>query len=471
MTGVTVAVSEDAIPEVKGAGSYPQNDTERALRFAEKFSDEVRFVQAWKKWLIWDGVRWSPDGDGEVFRKAQEMPRIFLREASEIDDVDRRKKAAGAAITAGNQQKLQAMVALAQCQKPIAAAPSAFDSNPMLFGVINGVVDLKKGICRDSRKEDYITKQSGTHYDAAAECPTWDAFIARVLGGDDELISFVQRAVGYSLTGNVSEQCLFFLYGSGQNGKSTFAEALQQLFGDYALKTATSLYTLDSHGREPEPAIARLLGRRFATGSETEEGADLADSRVKDLTGGDTLTARELYCPAFSFKPTHKLWIYGNHRPNVRGTDHGIWRRIKLIPFKVQIPNDEKDPELLNKLSAEMPGILNWAIKGCMDWQRNGLGTARIVDEATADYREDEDEMGEFLAEMCIMEGRVTLSDLYARFKIWAENRGARFVPKQTTFTKRISERAGISKKKSGNERYWEGVSLLPTRILLAVAA
>jgi len=188
--------------------------------------------------------------------------------------------------------------------------------------------------------------------------------------------------VGYSLTADISEQVLFFLYGTGQNGKSTFAECLKHLFGNYMIKATTALYTLNRHANEPLTEIARLVGKRLVTGSETEEDARLAESRVKDITGGDTLTGRELYCPAFNFLPTHKLWIYGNHRPDVRGNDHGIWRRIKLIPFEVQIPDEEKDPQLLEKFLQELPGILNWAIKGCLDWKKNGLGTPSVVTEA-----------------------------------------------------------------------------------------
>jgi putative DNA primase/helicase len=460
MIGVVEPVEAEEMPDVSGAGEYPVNDLDRGRRFAEKFGGELRYVQAWKRWLVWDGVRWTQDEDGEVYRKAQQMPQMFLREASEIDDLARRTKAAGAAIAAGNQQKIQAMISLAQCQKPIATTPGLFDADPMLLGVSNGVVELRTGQFRAAQKEDYITKQANTAYNLDAKCPIWDAYLSQVLAGDAELVAFVQRAIGYSLTGDVSEQCLLFLYGSGENGKSTFVELLQEMLGSYALKTATSLYTLDRNGREPEPAIARLLGRRFVTGSETEEGSDLAESRVKDLTGGDTLTGRLLHCAAFNFKPTHKLWIYGNHRPNVKGNDHGIWRRIKLVPFRVQIPKEAKDPYLPGKLAAEMPGILNWAIKGCIEWQRLGVGSARLVDEATADYREDEDEMGEFLGEMCITTGQVERGALYSSYKAWAENRGTKFLPKQSTFSKRIGERQGITQTKTGGKRYWSGLSL-----------
>ena len=436
----------------------PRNDSERAQRFVKLFADELRYVHAWEKWLLWNGSRWVVDVDGAVFRKAQQLPPLLMVEASELEDVEKRNKAWGQAIRAGDKAKIEAMVSLAR--HDMGASPTLFDSDPMLLGVSNGVVDLRNGAFRNARKEDYIIKQAGTAYDLGASSPAWDRFLLRIFDGDSELVSFIQRAIGYSLTGCISEQCLFFLFGTGSNGKSTLAECLQDLFGDYALKTASSLYTLDKHGKEPADAIARLVGKRFVTGSETEEGDDLAESRVKDITGGDTLTGRELYCPAFNFKPSHKLWIYGNHRPNVRGNDHGIWRRLKLVPFRVQISESEKDPDMAKKLRAEGPGILNWAIKGCLDWQRQGLGEARAVLEATADYREDEDELGEFINERCRHEGEVERTTLYRAYTHWAEARGNRFLPKQTTFSKRIGERSGIKPRKSGNVRYWTGISV-----------
>jgi putative DNA primase/helicase len=283
------------------------------------------------------------------------------------------------------------------------------------------------------------------------------------LSENAELISFIQRAVGYSLTACIVEQVLFFLYGTGQNGKSTFAETLKYLFGAYMIKTTSTLYTLHRHGKEPETEIARLVGKRLVTGSETEEDARLAESRVKDITGGDTLTGRELYCPAFNFLPTHKLWIYGNHLPDVRGNDYGIWRRMRLIPFQVQIPDAEKDPKLLDKLLRESSGILNWAIKGCLEWQKSGLGTPPTVAEATAEYREEEDEIGEFIAERCVPGGKVERGELYEQYRFWAESAGIKVPLRHKAFAKRIRVREGISEPpKSNGKRYWAGISLPP---------
>jgi putative DNA primase/helicase len=441
--------------------SYPLNDTERAQRFAKKYANELKYVQAWKKWLVWNGVRWVPDEDGAVFRKAQEIPTLLLKEAAEINDDDRRKKAAGAAIRAGDRSKLEAMIKLAECQPGIAASPTLFDSDPWLLGVANGVINLRTGEFREARNEDYITKQACVTYDPAATCPLWEKFLSRVFADDAELISFIQRAVGYTLTGTISEQCLFFPYGTGQNGKSTFIECKHRLLGTYAIKASPALYTMNRWGTEPEGEIARLKGTRLATGSETEEGARLAEARVKDITGGDTLTGRELYCHPFNFPPTHKLWIYGNHLPDIRGNDDGIWRRIRLIPFEVKITDGEKDPELLEKLLRELPGVLNWAIKGCLEWRENGLGTPSTVVEATAEYRVEEDEIGEFLAG-CYQGGRVERSSLYGLYLQWAKDCGIKVPLKQKSFSKRIRVRNGIKDVKSNGKRYWGGISIPP---------
>jgi putative DNA primase/helicase len=447
--------------------SYPVNDTERAQRFAKKCANELKYIQAWKRWLLWNGVRWVPDEDGAVFRKAQEIPRLLQKEAAEIEDDDKRKKAFVAAIRAGDRSKLEAMIKLAECQPGIAASPTLFDSDRWLLGVANGVVDLRTGEFREARKEDYITKQAGVAYDPAATCHLWEKFLLRVFAGDAELISFIQRAVGYTLTGEILEQCLFFPYGTGQNGKSTFIESMHQLMGTYAVKASPALYTLNRWGTEPEAEIARLKGTRLATGSETEEGARLAEARVKDSTGGDTLTGRELYGHPFNFSPTHKLWIYGNHLPDIRGNDDGIWRRIKLIPFEVKKPDEAKDPKLPEKLLKELPGILNWAIRGCLEWQKRGLGTPATVIEATTEYREEEDEIGEFIGEKCTCAGQVERSDLHDAYREWAEGRGVRMPMTTKAFAKRLRVRPGISELKSNGRRYWNGISLLavPHRI------
>jgi putative DNA primase/helicase len=452
----------EQIPVAPHAGrGYPENDSDRAVRFAERFGADLRYVSCWKSWLQWDGTRWVRDADGAVMRKAQEMSHLLLDEAAQIGNFNERKRAANLALKAGDVQKLKAMIELAGAQPGIAADPEMFDSVPYLLGVRNGVVDLRTGEFRQARKEDYLTMQAGTEYNAEATCPQWEAFLRDIFNGDDSLISFVQCAVGYSLTGFTYEQVLFFLYGTGRNGKSTKTETLQALLGDYAQHAPAALFVSNRNGNEPEKEIARLKGVRFVVGSEIEEGSKLAESRVKDLTGQDTLTGRFLYGSPFDFKPTHKLWIFGNHKPDVSGTDLGIWRRMRLVPFEVQIPEAKIDPQLPTKLLTELPGILNWAIKGCLRWKKEGLVVPQRVKIATAEYQDEEDELGEFIQERCVLgpNEKIERPVLHRSYLDWIGPRVARMGAK--TFNKRMRAREGIKEFKS-SDRFWHGIGLKP---------
>jgi putative DNA primase/helicase len=448
----------DQLP-APAASPYPLNDSERAVRFANHFGSDVRYVASWKSWLRWDGTRWARDEDGGVMRLAQEMPKLLLKEAAGIESFDERKKAANAAIRAGDAARLHAMIQLAGAQSGIAALPQIFDADPYLFSVGNGVVDLRTGCFRQAKKEDYLTKHAGAEYIREARCPQWIAHLHKVFAGDESLASFFQCAVGYSLTGVTFEQVLFFLYGTGRNGKSTTTETLQTLLGDYAQHAPAALFVADKNGREPEKEIARLLGSRLVIGSEIEEGARLAESRVKDLTGQDTLTGRFLYSSPFDFKPTHKLWIFGNHKPDVSGNDFGIWRRMRLIPFSVQIEESQIDQQLPVKLIGELSGILNWAIDGCLMWQKSGLHAPRAVELATDEYKDEEDELGEFVEEKCEIGGEVDRKELHEAYLGWAFWRGIKVPLKPKAFAKRLRSRIGISERKSGDGRFWIGIS------------
>lgn len=275
-----------------------------------------------------------------------------------------------------------------------------------------------------------------------------------IFQGDASLIRFVQMATGYSLTAATEEQALFFLYGTGRNGKSTFTETLQTLLGSYAQHAPAALFVADRHGHEPEKEVARLVGSRLVIGSEIEEGAKFAESRVKDLTGQDTLTGRFLYSSPFDFKPTHKLWIFGNHKPDIRGNDLGIWRRMRLIPFTVQIEESKIDKRLPSKLVAELPGILNWAIEGCLAWQKRGFHTPNAVKAATDECRDEEDELGEFIEDRCFVSTMAEIPrwELHSTYLEWAQARGTKVPMKPKAFAKRLRSRVGISERKSGNE-------------------
>ena len=452
------------IGKAEYALACPQNDLESALRFTHTFGSNLRYVKTWQAWFQWDKTRWERDTDGAVMRMAQTLPSILLREASKIDSEDDglRGRIARAALRLGEAARLRSMIDLSGAQAGIAARPEMFDADPWLLCVRNGVVDLRSGAFRASQKEDYITKQAGASFDKDARCPMWSEHLRAVFAGNESLISFFQCAVGYSLTGDTREHKLFFLHGSGSNGKSTTMETVQALLGNYAQKAPASLFTFDKYKREPEGEIARLMGARLVVGSEVEEGSKLAESRVKDLTGGDTLTGRFLYSHPFDFEPTHKVWIFGNHKPDVANNDYAIWRRICLIPFTVEFSKSKRDGRLKQKLRGELPGILNWAVEGCARWQKNGLEMPEVVTVATEGYRDQEDELGEFIRERCdVGPFRESKRMLHDEYRYWASGHGTMVPLKWKVFNKRMASRRGIGDEKDGL-MYWTGIQLKP---------
>lgn len=326
----------------------------------------------------------------------------------------------------------------------------------MLLPAANGTLDLRTAELRPHCREDRITRLVPIDVDPEARCPTWEAFVARVLP-DEEVRSFVQRLAGYSLTGSTAEQILIFLYGQGRNGKSVFMETLADILGGY--HTATRIQTLSSTGGAIPNDVAALAGARMVTVSETPEGSRLNESLVKDLTGGDTITARFLRREFFQFRPQFKLWVRGNHKPQIRGTDDGIWRRVMLIPFAVQIPEHEVDARLAEKLNQELPGILQWALRGCLDWQSVGLCAPTSVEAAVNAYRREMDLLGEFIRDCCcVSEGlSASASSIGLAYGTWCKQNG--YEPMTATALGKALGQRGFRKEKRGTVR-WIGLQL-----------
>jgi putative DNA primase/helicase len=301
------------------------------------------------------------------------------------------------------------------------------DANPYLLNLENGTLDLRTGKLKPHHPDDLLTKVAPVRFDAAATCPLFLAFLGRVLNQDQQLIRFIQKALGYSLTGAVTEQVFFLCYGTGANGKSTLMELVSIALGDYALAAPPGLLLAKKHDGHPTD-IADLFGARFVQTSEVKTDAKFDEQRIKSFTGGDTLKARRMREDFWSFTPTHKIWVSTNHKPEVRDSSHGFWRRVRMIPFTVTIPESEKDPHLLGKLCAELPGILNWMIAGCLTWQAEGLGTCAAVERATADYRAESDSMADFIDERCECGApyEVQSTVLYQAYVAWAEARKER---------------------------------------------
>lgn len=454
---------DEALRCLKAAWCYPAGfnltDTGNGQRLAARHGQDIRHSYTLRKWLLWDGTRWIFDDLGSITRLAKDTARSIYSEAAQQGDDTRRVATAKHATASESLPRLTAMIELAKSEPGIPIHPDELDRDQMLLGVRNGTMNLCTGALRESRREDLITKQAMIHYDPAAKCPQWMGFLNRIMAGDTEMMGFLQRSIGYSLTGSANEQCLFLLYGTGANGKSTFLNVLGELMGDYAANTpAESLMVQHNAGVRND--LARLRGVRFVTAIETEDGQRLAESLVKSLTGGDTISARFLYGEFFDYKPQFKLFLAANHKPIIKGDDFALWRRVRLVPFEVTVPEEEQDRDLPEKLRAELPGILNWAIEGCLEWQRAGLRPPAKVLAATEAYRTDMDVMQQFFDERCTITPAATVgaTELYTAYKIWAEDNTG-WCLSQTKFSRKLRDR-GFAKEKTPWIRY-RGIGLL----------
>jgi putative DNA primase/helicase len=335
-----------------------------------------------------------------------------------------------------------------------------WDGDPWLLGVANGVVDLRTGKLRAGRPSDRITIHTNVSFDPSARCPRWEQAVNEIFEGNTEDVGFIRRAVGYSLSGDTSEQCLFPCYGEGSNGKSTFLETLRDVFGGYARNLPFSAFELKARSNIPND-IATLPGRRFVTAIETGDSIRLNEARLKALTGCDTTTARLLHREFFEFRPVAKFWLAFNHKPRVADDSHGFWRRVRLVPFKRRFDEGQADTRLPDKLRAEAQGILAWAVRGCIAWQAEGLGVPPDVRAATQAYREESDPLSEFLDEECIIDARarVRVGDFWASYDLWArQDSRERWPLDRRAFTQRMERRFKKDRKGHDRDWYWLGL-------------
>jgi len=399
----------------KGRARTELGNSERLIA---RHGEDLRYFHGWRKWFVYDGKRWCLDDGGVVKEKAKDTTRAIYEEAAAENDTSERKALADHAKRSESRQRVEAMISLAESSVPVQA--EELDANPWLLNVKNGTVDLTTGKLLEHRRENMITKLAPVEYDPAATAPTFEAFLERILPSE-ALRRFVQRAVGYAAIGIVSEEILTILCGVGANGKSTLANVLMDALGDYAIQAAPELL-LAKRGAHPTE-LADLFGARFVASVEVDEGRRLAESLVKQLTGRDPIKARRMREDFWQFDPTHTVFLATNHRPEIRGTDHAIWRRIKLVPFEVTIPEGEQDKWLAEKLRKELPGILAWIVRGCLEYQRDGLGEPDEVTAATEGYRADQDVLAAFINECCVVRPDVwcKFADLYAAYTSWCE--------------------------------------------------
>jgi P4 family phage/plasmid primase-like protien len=440
--------------------SFALNDIGNGQRFAAQHGASVRFCHAWGRWIIWDTLRWRTDENGAVEQLAKETALSIADEARQAPD-DQRPALLKHAATTIKRAGRETMLKDAASEPGIPVAPNELDADPFLINVQNVTIDLRTRETRPHNRRDLLTKVAPVAYDPHATCPLWRSFTNEITDGRPHIAEFLQRAVGYSLSGDTREQMMIFLHGIGANGKSTFLETLLKLLGDYALQTDSDLLLAKAQTGGVPNDVARLRGARFIAASETEDGRRLAESRIKALTGSDTITARFLHQEFFDFKMTGKIWLATNHRPMIRGTDHAMWRRVRLVPFDVIFDGDRRDPALPAKLIAELPGILNWALDGAIAWQRDGLAAPAEVQAATNQYRAEMDIFGAFLGDCCMVAPNceVTTKAFYNAFRQWCDDNGER-EQTQTRVGKTMRERGFEPARGRDGRNIWRGVGL-----------
>jgi len=463
-SGGSMTPKDDPIAATGRTGGRPRTDSGNSERLVDLYGSELKFCWELKRWLAWDETRWNGHLEESLQSKALRTIRNIwteVRVETDSGNLEAAEALSRFAVRSESLRSLRAMVDLAR--GPLSCHQQHLDRNPWYLNVLNGTFDLKTGEFHDHNQAHGITKLAPVEYVEEAECPRWLLFLDRVLDQDQELIRFVQQAIGYSLTADTSEECLFILHGSGRNGKTKFLEVIRSLLGDYAQTTPTS--TLIDQGRytpSQSSDVARLKGIRFVTASETDEGHRLAEGQVKSLTGGDVITARYLYGEFFDFRPVCKIWLSCNHRPRIRGTDEGVWSRIRLIPFNITIPEEERDSRLLEKLLRELPGILNWALQGCRDWVESGeLELPKSMKLANREYRSDMDILGKFIEDCCLEDELhwAPHATLFTRYRNWCQITGE--TPSNSrNFGLKLFSRGLIRHKGAGGARGWKGLSL-----------
>ena len=400
--------------------TYELSDLGNAERFIDQHGERVRWVPKAKYWLIYDGTRWVWDERGEVVKLAQATARSIHRDAESESDPNRQRAVSRFALSSQNESRINGM--LSQAKPHLAILMEELDTDRWVINCRNGTIDLKTRELKAHNPDDLLTKIVPVAYNPESKRTRFEQFLKEVLVEED-VIAFVKRFAGYSATGNTHHERIFaILHGEGMNGKSTLVELLQDALGDYATGTeAQTILTKRYHSINND--IAALKGARFVSVRETEKDEWLAESKVKELTGNDTITARFLFCEPFDFRPEFTLWISTNNKPGVRGTDNAIWDRIRLIPFNQRFEGKVKDIELPQKLREELEGVFAWIVEGCLEWQQHGLEAPKTVTEATAGYRAEMDTLAAFISDCCVVHenASVPATPLYNKYVAWCE--------------------------------------------------
>jgi putative DNA primase/helicase len=462
----------------------PLSDYTNALAFVRDHGQDVRYLEAWGKWLHWSGTHWRYDVQGPIMQKAKATIKRLLRQAEHLDGdkLDAWMKHIKTSLSTG---KLKALVEGAQDEPPVVIRLDALNTHRWLLPCLNGTLDLRTGLMHEPQREDFLTECLSIPYDPLATCPIFEAFLWAIMGGParrsddaDDLVGeelrtyteaydcatrcggFLQRVLGQCLTGDVSEQDLYIFYGTGANGKSTLINIILALLGAYAMKGTAELLMTSRNDRHPTER-ADLFGKRLVATVETQEAGCLNETFIKEATGGDPIRARRMREDFWEFLPSHTMILATNHKPEIRGTDYAIWRRIKLVPFTVTIPDDQQDKTLPEKLLTELPGILAWMVRGCLDWQAHGLCPPQEVLLATEEYKQEQDVFEAFLATECLRTptARVSAAEIYTAYETWCKENEIEPIKKRA-FGIRLGNSGCKPDQGTGGRREWVGIGL-----------
>lgn len=453
------------------SATRPCTDMGNAERLVDQFGTEIKYCHPFKSWFIWSYPegRWKQDVNGTIFRISKDVTRRILVEASKWNDVDAGKKFAAWAFQCENRTHQEGMITLAQYDKSVIISPEELDRDDFLFNLRNGTFNLKTFELQPHDKKLNISKLADYEYDPAAQCPMFLKYLDRIFRGNknkDKIISYLQRAVGYTLTGSVIEQAIFLPHGVGANGKSVFLETVRALMGEYGTIIESKSLTTDRSDINND--IACLAGMRFVYASENNSDSKLDEEIIKKLSGGEPIKARFLHQEYFTFFPRFKLFWAFNHPPVISDQTHSIWRRLKIIPFQEVIPVEEMDRNLVVKLTTELPGIFVWAIEGLKEYYKNGLQEPEDVTGATTSYRNDQDILRDFFDDMFEITDseldRVRASDLYTEYKNWWFNIETSKPLSSTKFGRLVRER-GLQKVEDRVGKWYTHLRYIKVRI------
>ncbi len=456
-------------PPEMASGGFSLADLGNARRLVAAHGRDLRYGHLPKKWFYWTGQHWAVDNCGEVERRAKQTVAGIYQAAADSENFKVREALGRFALQSEDSKRILAMIRLAQSEPGIPVSPAEFNADPWLFNCANGTIDLRTGELRPHDPADLLTCLSPVEYRPDAPCDQWERFLWQIMLGEErrevaaDMLDFLQRALGYSLTGSTRDQCFFILWGSGANGKTTLVNIMSRLLGSYSRNARVETFLVKKGGEIPTD-IARLDGPRFVTAKEVDDGKRLSESLVKELTGQDVVTARFLYAEEFDFIPQFKLWLCTNNLPVIRGIDNAIWRRIMYVRFLLNLEPEQRDGDLPDKLWAEAPGILAWTVRGCLSWLGMGLDPPQEVIEATAEYRANMDVLAGFIETKCFVapEFSASTASLYQAYQEWAEEQG---IPekqrlKHKSFGSILGKKGFQSKKAGGGVRTWCGLGL-----------